>query len=690
MTAPMTAELALLPGGAAAVLADAALKGVLLLALAALAARLLRGAPAAARHLAWALAFAGLLALPALAALLPAWQVPVLPPGWVEVRVRTDAPTANPSVERTASAEAASRETSLAAAPPAGRPSRGALALFDSESSRKPFSWPAVALLVWATGALALLARLGAGVARVRALERRARPVTDPLTLRTARSAAARLGVTRPVALLEGSGPEMPMTWGCFRPRVLLPAGAGEWPAARLEAVLVHELAHVRRWDCLTQMAAEAACALHWFNPLAWAAGRRLRLESEHACDDHVLRDGSRPADYAEDLLHVARSLARPRPAALAAVAMARPTQLRTRLLAVLNERRPRGPVPPRALPAAFLAAGVGVVLLAVVTPTFALRAVPRPDPFAFTFGAPCPDDGRPKRTSHTDLTDDHRWETRWSVDGCGGVASIVGRVELDAAGTDVVSIERGGSLVLELRGAEGRQRAVIRPAPGGGLERRFWVEGRERAWDDTARAWLARALPELLRRTSYDDAKKGDAGAAARLDEAKGKDAEAKPATAAEPKKPGEDSGPVEDAGPVSADTPETDSDVAAASAQPAAAAQDDTLFGELMRPIVARYGGPNFELFGRDSGHGPTGHRTIRVKDAEVSVARGITHVGPGGYVVVTDVRAGVRRSVVVLAGAGGRPDYRFSGDFDGDPMEWLHERIADFLGRRGEIRV
>ena len=687
MSTPMIAGLALVPGGAASVLADVALKGVLLLALAALAARLLRGAPAAARHLAWALAFAGLLALPALAALLPAWQVPVLPPGWVTVSVRTDA---DPGIAQPVSNEAAPRGTPAPAAlaPSAERPPRGALALLDDESSRTPVSWPAVALLVWAAGALALLARLVAGVARVRALERRARPVTDPLTLRTARSAAARLGVARPVALLEGSGAEMPMTWGCFRPRVLLPAGVGAWPAARLEAVLVHELAHVRRWDCLTQLAAEAACALHWFNPLAWAAARRLRLESEHACDDHVLRGGSRPADYAEDLLHVARALARPRPAALAALAMARPTQLRTRLLAVLNERRPRGPVPPRALSAAFLAAGVGVVLLAVVTPTFAFRAVPRPDPYAFTYGAPC-SDGWPKRSSHNDLTDDDRWETRWSVDGCGGVASITGRVEFYAAGTDVVSIEPGGSLILELRGVEGRQRAVIRPAPGGGLERRFWVEGRERPWDDTARAWLARALPELLRRTEYDG-KTGDVSAAGQLDEAKGKDAGAKPAAVAEPKKPGEDPRAPDDAPAGAPEDAAVPGEPGGAGPADAADAQDDVRFEALMRPLVARYGEPEFELFGGDSGEGPTRHRTIRAKDAEVSVARGITHVGPGGYVVLTEVKAGVRRSVVVLGGAGGRPDYRFSGGFDGDPMGWLHERIADFLGRQGAIRV
>jgi soluble lytic murein transglycosylase-like protein len=124
---------------------------------------------------------------------------------------------------------------------------------------------------------------------------------------------------------------------------VLLPADAAAWPEERLRAVLLHELAHARRGDCAAQWAAAAVCALHWFNPLAWHAAARMRLEAEHAADDAALAR-TPAADYARHLLHVAASLHRD--GTRAAAAMARPSQLRRRIEAVLDPHRPRGGVP--------------------------------------------------------------------------------------------------------------------------------------------------------------------------------------------------------------------------------------------------------------------------------------------------------------------------------------------------------
>lgn len=502
MSTPFDAELALLPaGGWMGLLADAALKGVVVLALAALAVRLLRSASAAARHLAWALGFAGVLALPLLGVLLPSWQVRVLPAAWVPVRMYDDAagplPAAAPG-EPAPEAPAGARF----AASEAGRPSPAIVSpVVMPGEPRRPFPWGALLLGAWLSGAGVVLAGLGVGMARVGAMGRRARPMADPRALMVARGAAARLGVRRPVTLLEGGELDMPLTWGVVRPRILLPAGAGEWPAERLEAVLVHEMAHVRRLDCLTQVVTEAACALHWFNPLAWAAARRLRLEGEHACDDHVLAAGARATDYADHLLHVARSLQRPRAVAMAAVAMARPSQLRTRLLALLSEGRRRGPVPARAAASALAAAAAVVLVLAAVTPTFAVRMTP-----VELFAAPeqCLEE-RPARRSHeTDLTDGRVWEVSWSEGGCGGRARIEGRVDFNAARTDIVRIERGGSFMLELDDGQVRRRVTVRPGAGGRLERTMTVGGRAVAWDDHAGRWLAAALPGLLSRTLY------------------------------------------------------------------------------------------------------------------------------------------------------------------------------------------
>ena len=130
--------------------------------------------------------------------------------------------------------------------------------------------------------------------------------VWAPLGERLAQS----LGIERPVTFLSGDEDAMPMACGLVRARVLLPAEADDWPIERQRVVLLHELAHVKRRDCLTQMLAHLACATYWFNPLVWLAARRLRAERERACDDLVLAAGTRGSDYADHLLDIARSLA--------------------------------------------------------------------------------------------------------------------------------------------------------------------------------------------------------------------------------------------------------------------------------------------------------------------------------------------------------------------------------------------
>jgi TonB family protein len=119
------------------------------------------------------------------------------------------------------------------------------------------------------------------------------------------------------------------------RPRIVLPSDAVGWDDDRARAVLAHELAHVQRGDWGVQLVAEALRAVFWFNPLAWIVARRLRDEGERACDDVVLRTGMRDATYAAHLLDIARAGRGATPAA--AMAMARPSTLEGRIVAMLN-----------------------------------------------------------------------------------------------------------------------------------------------------------------------------------------------------------------------------------------------------------------------------------------------------------------------------------------------------------------
>jgi cell division protein FtsI (penicillin-binding protein 3) len=130
---------------------------------------------------------------------------------------------------------------------------------------------------------------------------------------------------------------EAPVVVGALRPAILLPRTAQQWSAERRRAVMLHESAHVRRRDGLALLIAQIACALYWFQPLAWLALRGLRRECELAADEDVIAAGMRPTTYAEHLLQIARAMVVP----TAGIAMAaRPSELGRRIQVLVSRER--------------------------------------------------------------------------------------------------------------------------------------------------------------------------------------------------------------------------------------------------------------------------------------------------------------------------------------------------------------
>ena len=118
--------------------------------------------------------------------------------------------------------------------------------------------------------------------------------------------ARERAGVAAEVALRLSPEIDGPGVWGLRRPVLLLPDGIAEHLApAELEAVLLHELEHVRRRDNLFGLFQTALRCLYWFHPLVWWLERRMLAERERACDDRVVALGAAPRLYAKSLLKV-------------------------------------------------------------------------------------------------------------------------------------------------------------------------------------------------------------------------------------------------------------------------------------------------------------------------------------------------------------------------------------------------
>jgi beta-lactamase regulating signal transducer with metallopeptidase domain/thiol-disulfide isomerase/thioredoxin/protocatechuate 3,4-dioxygenase beta subunit len=401
--------------GLTPIFADACVKGTVVLGITWLVTSRMRRWSAATRHAVWLAGLVSLLMLPLMGRALPAWRV--LPASWDvdqaltrplsgEAQPHAATPTVSSPVDVPQPAEMLTTDPPLATmrlpqapadwesparADRAARPfgtsnltpavqggfSRVAPAptLPASDSairSVSPWVWIG---LTWLAGTALLSMRLLLGLACVLWASWRLPACGDEDWQGRLRGACAELGIRRRVRLVQGGGRAMPMTWGILRPHLLVPAEACNWSPQRRRVVLLHELAHVKRQDCLTQLVAEITCAAYWFNPIAWLASRRMQAEAERACDDLVLARGSRPAEYAEHLLQVAAGqhqgyLAA---AAAAAIPMARPSRLEGRLLAILDGKRSRRAA---TLGAALLAMAL---LAGVAVPVAMLRAANRP-----------------------------------------------------------------------------------------------------------------------------------------------------------------------------------------------------------------------------------------------------------------------------------------------------------------------
>ena len=340
------------------------LKPALMLAGASGLASAFRRRSAAARHAVWAAAVLATLLLPVLSLVLPRVQI-AAPRAWVAE------PGAVPGALMPAPAMRGIEAPPVPVA-------RGTAAIDPAGAARLGLA----VLALWALGVVLLGARRAGAELRVRAMLRRARAPSERLAGRLG-SLSSSLGMRPPAGLRVSDEIASPAVAGALDPVVLLPADAEAWSDADLRAALVHELGHVARRDCLLNRLADLAGLLYWCNPLVRRGVRRMRIESERACDDLVVRTGAEPERYARLLLHVAhadRSLAFG-----PLTAMTRPHELESRLLAVLDARAPREPL------SRWATAALAGLVLVVALPAAAL-SLHAPAPQASAPDQPEPD----------------------------------------------------------------------------------------------------------------------------------------------------------------------------------------------------------------------------------------------------------------------------------------------------------
>lgn len=289
----------------------------LLLSLAWAASAFLR--QASVRHFVWLTAFGVLLVLPVTAL--------IVPPKIVVLHSIAAAPEVPVFIEPAAASVPADEAVPAVLADPAPQ---SAWPSFDA------VDLALVLFVLWLAGFCWAALRLGVGALGLAALRRQSRPYA------LSANDLPKLDSNRRECELRLSGSQDgPMTWGLLRPVVLLPNAAPRWSRERLQAVLLHELAHVRRHDSLTQSLSLLACAFYWPNPLVWLGARALRREAEIAADDAVIGFGVRPSAYAGELLQLASEF-RGHGLAVSGVSMAQRSSLEARVKSVLAPNQSR------------------------------------------------------------------------------------------------------------------------------------------------------------------------------------------------------------------------------------------------------------------------------------------------------------------------------------------------------------
>jgi len=202
--------------------------------------------------------------------------------------------------------------------------------------------WGEALLALWGVIAGVALARVGVGLWGLRRLRRRHQAIElellDPVVQRT----VGEFKLSRNVTLAISGELRVPTAIGFFRPLVILPKWTlSDLSAEALNAILIHELAHLKRWDDCTNLAQKILRAIFFFNPaLCWIESQ-LSLQREMACDDVVLSRTDNPVVYARSLVAVAeKSLVR-QGIALAQAAVTRMRQTSHRVAQILDSKHP-------------------------------------------------------------------------------------------------------------------------------------------------------------------------------------------------------------------------------------------------------------------------------------------------------------------------------------------------------------
>jgi len=196
---------------------------------------------------------------------------------------------------------------------------------------------PSALALVWVSGCIAVLFSWAVRWRRITAQIHRSSPLLEGREVDALRRIEQEHAVRKPAPFLLSPDSMEPGVFGILRPALLWPQGiSAHLDDRHLEAILMHEVTHIRRRDNLTAAAHMLVEAIFWFHPLVWWLGTRLMDERERACDETVLTLGNQPGVYAESILKACRFCVE---SPLPCVAGVSGSNLKRRITRIMNQQ---------------------------------------------------------------------------------------------------------------------------------------------------------------------------------------------------------------------------------------------------------------------------------------------------------------------------------------------------------------
>ena len=340
-----------------------------------------------------------------------------------------------------------------------------------------PREMPLVVLVAYMGIAGILLLRLLGSYASVCLLRRRSRKAPADVHARV-RHWLARCPTERTFEFRLSDTVRSPIAIGFLRPTIVMPSAfVLELSQEEFDDLGVHELAHIRRYDDWSNLIQRIVQAFLFFHPAAYWAGSKLNFEREVACDDWVVST-SGPKSYANCLSKIVELRRWHRGAALVSGAFFGKRQILRRVEIVLDKTRN---------------AATGVSALTVVAIVIAL------------IGITMQVAQLPAFVTFTRDAGDAHMNARWKDENRDLRVGMSGQIKLNPDERSIASMSPWGYLdIVESKGWSSR-RLEIRPSASGGVEEKYFVDGRRKPIDAAGQAWATAMYPFLVRELGID-----------------------------------------------------------------------------------------------------------------------------------------------------------------------------------------